>query len=118
MRLFSSTTAASTMKGATVKNRNSCKDDTLMSNRDSTNGPRPWAVPQSARIAIAIAEVLTPVDPKRKADPGCWEPVAIQAVLAWISGNDREPRARSTGFSKRDGLDSRWRIFDGSERSA
>ena len=56
------------MKGATANSKNSWIDNTLLSGPDLMNGPRPWVVPQIARTAITIAEVLTPVVPKRKAD--------------------------------------------------
>jgi hypothetical protein len=56
------------MKGAATKSRNTCIDGTLLADSDPMKGPRPWTAPQIARKATAIATLLTPVVPKRKAD--------------------------------------------------
>jgi len=50
-----------------MKSRNTCIDGTLLADSDPTKGPRPWTAPQIARKATAIATLLTPVVPKRKA---------------------------------------------------
>ncbi len=56
------------MEGAAAKTKNSCSDNTLLNGPTPVKGPRPWITPHIDRKVTTTTEVLTPSDPKRKAD--------------------------------------------------
>jgi len=54
-------------EGTVVASKNNCTSVTLAIGFVSLKGPSRWTSPQIAIMAMIVAEVLTPVDPKRRA---------------------------------------------------